>query len=374
MPHLKKKVLAVFGTRPEAIKMAPVIKALEKKNNHFDLITCVTAQHRQILDQMLNLFQIKPDIDLDIMEANQTLPSLTAKAVTRLSEVMDNVKPDVTLVQGDTTTAMVAGLASFYGQTPVGHVEAGLRTENRYNPFPEEINRRLLSTLSTFHFAPTQSAVNALLAEGYCQDDIFMTGNTVIDALLMIASREYKPRISLDLQESHYILVTAHRRENFGQPIKNICKAFKEIVQKNKGIEIVYPVHPNPNIAEPVRKILSDQEKIHLIPPLEYEDFVFMMKNAHLILSDSGGVQEEAPSLGKPVLVLRETTERPEAVEAGVAKLVGTEASVIVAEVENLLNNDAEYQKMSHSVNPFGDGQAADRIARILNDRILGKR
>ena len=371
MRQLKKKVLVVFGTRPEAIKMAPVIKALRKEKGLFDVVICVTAQHRQMLDQMLSIFEIKPDIDLNLMEDNQKLSSLAAKAIKGLSEVIANVQPDITLVQGDTTTAMIAGLASFYEKVPVGHVEAGLRTSDRYNPFPEEINRRLLSSLTTYHFAPTQAAVNALLAEGFNQEDIYLTGNTVIDALLMIASRERSPKIDLNVSEDKYILITAHRRENFGEPIRNICEALRIITHNNSGLAIVYPVHPNPNIYEPVKTILSDEENIHLIPPLGYEDFVFMMKHSYIVLTDSGGIQEEAPSLGKPVLVLRRTTERPEAVEAGVARLVGTETNNIVAQVENLLTNEAEYQKMSRASNPFGDGKSAERIVQILIERLL---
>lgn len=370
MSYSRKKALVVFGTRPEAIKMAPVVKALEQANNDFELITCVTAQHRDMLDQMLAIFDIKPDIDLDLMEPNQSLPSLTARAVLRLSEVIGKIKPDVTLAQGDTTTAMVAGLASFYEKIPVAHVEAGLRTDNRYDPFPEEINRRLLSSLSAFHFAPTQTSVDALLKENIDKEDIFLTGNTVIDALLMIAARVKKLKIDLKLKKSRYILVTAHRRENFGQPIKDICAALKQIVQKNQDVEIVYPVHPNPNISVPVKKALSGVNGVHLISPLEYEDFVFMMKNAYLLLTDSGGVQEEAPSLGKPVLVLRKTTERPEAVQAGVAQLVGTNSESVVPAVENLLSNQADYQKMAQAANPFGDGQAATRIVKILKEKL----
>lgn len=371
MRNRRKKVFAVFGTRPEAIKIAPVIKALGKAKDRFEVVTCVTAQHRMMLDQMLSVFGIKPDIDLDLMENNQSLASLTSKAVIQLSQVIKSIKPDITLVQGDTTTAMVSGLVSFYEKVPVGHIEAGLRTCDQYNPFPEEINRRIIGSVATYHFAPTQSAVSALLAEGVNSEQIFLIGNTVIDALRMMTSRTNRVNVDLGLRGKRYILLTAHRRENFGQPIRNICQAAKQIVNKNKEIEIVYPVHPNPNIAKPVREILSDEGGIHLIYPLEYQDFVFVMKKAYLILTDSGGIQEEAASLGKPVLVLRKTTERPEAVEAGVARLVGTNTANIVEQTENLLLNKMEYEKMSRASNVFGDGKSAERIVKILTERLF---
>ena len=366
---MKRKVFVVFGTRPEIIKMAPVIKALEKEKEIFDFVACSTGQHRHILDQMLGIFDIRPDIDLDLMEENQTLPAFTAKSVLTLSDVIEKVNPDLTLVQGDTTTAMVASLASFYAKVPVGHVEAGLRTGDCYNPFPEEINRRLISILATYHFAPTRRALETLCLEGHLRENIYQTGNTVIDALMFIAKREKPPEATISLKHEKYILVTSHRRENFCQPIKNICNALKEIVVRN-NVEIVFPVHPNPNIRGPVEKNLGGEKRIHLISPLGYEDFIYTMKNAYLLLTDSGGVQEEAPSLGKPVLVLRDTTERPEAVEAGVARLVGTETKKIVQEVENLLNNKSEYLKMAKFSNPFGDGTAAERIIQILKQRI----
>ncbi len=370
MNIIKKKVLVVFGTRPETIKMAPVIKELEKAASKFELIICVTGQHRHILDQMLSIFNIRPHVDLNLMQDNQSLSSLTSRAVLAVSKVIEEKQPDICLVQGDTTTAMVAGLASFYYKVPVGHVEAGLRTNNKYNPFPEEINRRLLSTLTTYHFAPTDAAVRSLLAEGIDKEDIYLTGNTVIDAFLMIAARNLKPKVDIGLKQGRFILVTAHRRENFGVPIRNICKALRKIVRRN-DIQIVYPVHPNPNVQLPVYEELAKEKSIYLIPPLEYEDFVFMMKNCYLVLTDSGGVQEEAPSLGKPVLVMRETTERPEAVEAGVARLVGTETYNIVAEVEHLLHNQKAYEQMARSTNPFGDGKAAKRIVQVLEDRLF---
>lgn len=360
-----KTILIVIGTRPEAIKMASVIHAIKKADDTFKLVTCVTGQHREILDQMLTFFEIQPDIDLQLMTANQTLADLTAKAIRAISATIEEIKPDITLVQGDTTTAMVAGLASFYAKVPVGHVEAGLRTDQMYDPFPEEINRRLLSSLASFHFAPTPLAATALQAEGHKKKSVFITGNTVVDALLWAAPRVVPPSLGLTLDTSRYILVTAHRRENFGEPIRNICAALKSIVEENE-IDIIYPVHPNPAIKETVYSLLSNTKRIHLIDPLDYQDFIAVMKDAVLLLTDSGGVQEEAPSLGKPVLVLRKTTERPEAVDAGVAKLIGTNTSDIIQEVELLLHNSKTYQAMAQASNPFGDGSAADQIVTIL--------
>ncbi len=361
-----KKVMVVFGTRPEAIKMAPVVKELEKHFDKIESVVCVTGQHREMLDQVLSLFEIKPQIDLNLMEPNQTLASLTAKAITSLTDVIANVKPDVVLVQGDTTTAMVAGLASFYQKVSVGHVEAGLRTYDRYSPFPEEINRRLISVLATHNFAPTQTAVNALMDEGYPEESIFLTGNTVIDALLMTVKRDYELDLGFSPLSDKLILVTAHRRENFGQPLENICTALKEITRCNPEVEIVYPVHLNPNVRSTVYQMLSNQERIHLIEPLEYENFVHLMNRSYLVLTDSGGIQEEAPALGKPVLVLRSETERPEAIEAGVVKLVGTDTKVIVSETERLLHDEEEYAAMSKGVSPYGDGHAAERIVKII--------
>jgi UDP-N-acetylglucosamine 2-epimerase (non-hydrolysing) len=361
-----KKVMVVFGTRPEAIKMAPVVKELEKYPDKIESVVCVTGQHREMLDQVTSLFEIKPQIDLNLMEPNQTLASLTAKTITSLTDVMANVKPAVVLVQGDTTTAMVTGLASFYQKVPVGHVEAGLRTYDRYSPFPEEINRRLISVLATYNFAPTQTAVNALIDEGYPEESIFLTGNTVIDALLMTVKRNYELDLGFSPLRDKLILVTAHRRENFGQPLENICTALKEIARCNPDVEIIYPVHLNPNVRGTVYQMLSNQERIHLIEPLEYEKFVHLMNHSYLVLTDSGGIQEEAPALGKPVLVLRNETERPEAIEAGVVKLVGTDTKVIISETERLLHDEEEYAAMSKGVSPYGDGHAAERIVKII--------
>jgi len=363
-----KRILIIIGTRPEAIKMASVVKEIEKHPGELELIICSTGQHREMLEQVFSLFEIEPNIDLKLMRYNQTLSGLTSEAIVILTKTLEEFSPDLVLVQGDTTTAMVGALAAFYQKIPVGHVEAGLRTENRYNPFPEEINRHLISVLATYHFAPTQTAVDALLKEGVPQENIFLTGNTVIDALFMILKEE----LDLDFQvnSDKLILVTAHRRENFGSPLENICVALREIVRRNPGVKIVYPVHLNPNIQEPVYRILSNEERINLIPPLEYKKFVHLMNRSYLILTDSGGIQEEAPALGKPVLVLRHKTERPEAVEAGVAKIVGTDTETIVAESERLLNDECEYAKMSQAMSPYGDGHAAERIINVILERV----
>lgn len=368
MQDAPKRILVVFGTRPEVVKVAPVIRRL-RQDGRFDPILCTTGQHRAILDQMLRVFDITPDIDLHLMEENQTLAGLTAKAVQGVTEVLHRHRPELCLVQGDTTTAMVAGLASFYSKVAVGHIEAGLRSHDRFNPYPEEINRRMLSVLSSFHFAPTEGSVQNLLAEGIPGERVFLTGNTVIDTLLMTASRNLPFPSKLRLKHERFILVTAHRRENWGQPIRDICTALRRIAERN-DVDIVYPVHPNPNIEKPVFEALAGIETVHLVPPLEYLDFVSLMKACTLLLSDSGGVQEEGPSLGKPVLVLRETTERPEAVAAGCARLVGTSPDTIVGEVERLLDDKDAYDRMATIANPFGDGRAADRIVGILADNL----
>lgn len=374
------KILVVFGTRPEAIKMAPVIKQLQAKGDKVDVVVCVTAQHRKMLDQVLSLFNIQPNIDLDLMEENQSLSSLSSRAITEISVVLERNKPDMVLIQGDTTTAMIAGLASFYQKIPVGHVEAGLRTKNRYSPFPEEINRQVISVLTTYHFAPTQTAVDALLAEGVLKESIFLTGNTVVDALMAtikkIEADVSRKRIInasfpfLNIEPNPdgktLILVTAHRRENFGKPLENICLALHKIATRNNDVEIVYPVHLNPNVQEPVYRILSKHVRIHLIEPMEYMKFCYLIDRSYVVLTDSGGIQEEAPALGKPVLVMRRETERPEAVEAGTVKVVGTEIEDIVSQTQLLLHDKEEYNRMAQAVSPYGDGHAAERIVEIL--------
>jgi len=372
-----KKVLTIFGTRPEAIKLAPVIDEL-KKYSDIESRICVTAQHRHMLDQVLSLFGIKPHIDLDIMQDNQGLAELTGRILHRVDEVLDREKPDVVLIQGDTTTVMAAAIASYYRKIRVGHVEAGLRSGNLYSPFPEEMNRRMASLSSAFHFAPTQTAVQTLLKEGVDKNSIFLTGNTVIDALQMITSKPIPDEAKKLLwvaglkgenKELKLILVTAHRRENFGHRFEDICRALKTLVDRNKDIVIIYPVHMNPHVQEPVLRILNNKERIILTDPVKYDVLAHLMKAAHIVLTDSGGIQEEAPSLGKPVLVMRTETERPEGVEAGTAKLVGPFADNIVAETEKLLNNSIAYENMARAVNPYGDGTAAKRIVGILNTK-----
>jgi len=370
------KVLSVFGTRPEAIKMAPVIKELDKHPETFQSLVCVTAQHRQMLDQVLNLFEIRPDFDLDIMKPGQDLFDVTCNVLQGLKGVLAQVKPDVVLVHGDTTTTMAATLAAYYSQVKVGHVEAGLRTHNKFAPFPEEINRRVTGAVADLHFAPTPAARQNLLAEGIDEKTVFVTGNTVVDALLSVAGRisgDAALRSRLETEFSFLdsakklILVTGHRRENFGEGFESICHALAEIASRRPDVEILYPVHLNPNVQEPVRRILGRQHSnIHLIEPVDYLPFVYLMNRSHLIITDSGGVQEEAPSLGKPVLVMRDTTERPEAVQAGTVRLVGTDQKRIVAEVFSLLLNQPEYDAMSRAHNPYGDGNAAERVVSGL--------
>ena len=365
----KIRVLTVFGTRPEAIKMAPLVKELEKNPDKFESIVCVTAQHRQMLDQVLSLFSVKPDYDLDIMKENQNLWSLTADVLLKMKEVFESANPDIVLVHGDTTTSMAAALSAFYAKIPVGHVEAGLRTFDKYYPFPEEINRVFADAVCTYHFAPTDTTCENLKKSSIPQEHIYKTGNTVIDALLYTVGQAKAPEIDLD-ENLKTILMTSHRRENFGEPIRNICKAVLELVDRNPDIQVVYPVHLNPNVQKPVYELLGGHERIHLTAPMEYAPFSAMMKKAYIIMTDSGGVQEEAPSLGKPVLVLRTTTERPEAVEYGTVKLVGTDKDKIVTEVEKLLRNSDEYKKMSEAINPYGDGLASKRIADILYENL----
>lgn len=367
------KVLTVFGTRPEAIKMAPVVKALANKVG-IDAKVCVTAQHRQMLDQVLELFGIKPEFDLDLMKPNQDLTDITSNVLLGVRNVLKSWRPDWVLVHGDTSTTMATSLAAYYEKISVGHVEAGLRTGNIYSPWPEEMNRRISGAISTIHFAPTEVAKINLLREGVASNSIHVTGNTVIDALLEVVQRlrtdtnlsiEMARRFNFLDSTKRLILVTGHRRENFGVGFENICAALNRISERN-DVQVVYPVHLNPNVQEPVKRILGNNRQIYLIEPLDYLPFVYLMDRASILLTDSGGIQEEAPSLGKPVLVMRDTTERPEAVAAGTVKLVGTNCDLIVGEVEKLLNNDFDYCQMSNAQNPYGDGAASQRIVNLL--------
>ena len=378
MSTRKLKVLVVFGTRPEAIKMAPLVKQLQ---SHSSIITkvCVTAQHRQMLDQVLDLFNITPDYDLNIMKPGQTLADVTTNILNGLSPILINDRPDIVLVHGDTATTFATSLAAYYQKIKVGHVEAGLRTGDIYSPWPEEANRRLTGVLSTYHFAPTQTSLNNLVKENVDTSCICVTGNTVIDALLSVVNKLQQPNnlptqiskeFSFVSEDRKIILVTGHRRENFGSGFENICQALKQIANQFPDVDIVYPVHLNPNVQEPVNRILSSVNNIHLIQPLDYLPFVYLMNKSHIILTDSGGIQEEAPSLGKPVLVMRDTTERPEAVVAGTVKLVGTRTSSVVSNIVTLLTNSNEYEQMSIAHNPYGDGQASQRIIDFLLENI----
>lgn len=364
------KVMTVFGTRPEAIKMAPVINVLRKESHRFDVKVAVTAQHREMLDQVLQVFAIEPDYDLDIMQHGQTLTDITVRVLQGLEKVMEKEAPDVVLVHGDTTTTFAGSLAAFYHQVPVGHVEAGLRSGNCYNPFPEEMNRRLTGVLARFHFAPTQTAVNNLRAENVPESHIFLTGNTVIDALYSTVRDDYQFRDpflqQLDFGKERVLLVTAHRRENWGEPMRRIFTALRRLVELFADIRIVFPVHKNPRIRELARALLGDVPRVNLIEPPAYAEFANLMARVYLLVTDSGGLQEEAPSLGKPVLVLRETTERPEGIAAGTALLVGTDPERIVREVSRLLTDRAAYECISRAPNPYGDGRAAERIAAVL--------
>ncbi len=375
---MRKKVSIIFGTRPEAIKLAPVILKL-KEIDEIDCRVCVTAQHRQMLDQVLEVFNIEPDIDLDLMEPNQTLAGFTAKAITSLDRYMAEDKPDLILIQGDTTSVFCAALTAFYYKIPVGHVEAGLRTWNIHSPWPEEINRQLATRLSSLHFAPTKTNKENLLKEGVDKNIIYVTGNTVIDALYIARERIKKnpvpiPSISQDKimswDNKPVVLITGHRRENFGEGFENICHAIRELANRFPETQFVYPVHLNPNVREPVERILGvrnhSADNIHLIEPIPYLPFVALMDRAYLILTDSGGVQEEAPGLGKPVLVMRNTTERPEGVEAGTVRLVGTDFNKIIEEVSRLMIDKEEYNRMAHAHNPYGDGKASDRIINVI--------
>lgn len=370
------KVLLVFGTRPEAIKLAPVIQSLQDKTLVFSTRVCVTAQHRQILDQVLDLFEIIPDYDLNIMTAGQSLAKVTQKAIEGLSKIIETERPDVVLVQGDTTTTFCGALAAFYNRVKVGHIEAGLRTAHKYAPFPEEINRRLTTQLTDYHFAPTELARRSLINEGIREDSIFVTGNTVIDSLLWIRTKMKEKQLNLPdgledvLDGKRIVLVTGHRRESFGEGFKNICMAIREFADRFDDVLFVYPVHLNPNVQEPVNRLLGGHQRIHLVEPLTYAPFVWLMKRATIVLTDSGGVQEEASSLGKPVLVMRETTERPEGIEAGSAFLVGTRKETILSHLSDLLKNQYKVKAMAKASNVYGDGQAAKRIAGILEKKL----
>jgi len=366
--------MTIFGTRPEAIKLAPIIVEL-KRYSDIRLRICVTAQHRQMLDQVLGLFGITPDIDLDLMQPGQTLADLTARVIVQVDRVLREERPDVVIVQGDTTTVMAAAMAAFYRNVKVAHVEAGLRSGYIFSPFPEEMNRRVTTIFSALHFAPTKRAVSALLQEGIPEDRIYLTGNPVIDALQMIVEKPVpgeaetllrRARLSGNGRNLRLILVTAHRRENFGERFESLCYGIKSLAERNPDTAFIYPVHLNPNVQEPVSHILGGAERIFLTGPVEYDVLAHLMKASYLILTDSGGIQEEAPSLGKPVLVLRTETERPEGIEAGTAKLVGPDAERIVAETETLLRDTEAYHRMAKAVNPYGDGKAARRIADIL--------
>ena len=371
------KILAVFGTRPEAIKMAPVLRAIGKK---MDVKVCVTAQHRHMLDQALELFEITPDYDLDIMKSGQDLFDVTSKVLLRIKEVIQSENPDIILVHGDTSTSMAVSMAAFYLQIPIGHVEAGLRTYDINSPFPEEFNRQLTARVATFHFAPTEVARQNLLNERVPDRQIYVTGNTVIDALLSVIEKARSTSFSNSILKSlpflkqqkddlpHIILVTGHRRENFGKGFEEICQALHDIATDNPDIQVIYPVHLNPNVLEPVNRILSNLNNVYLIEPMEYLAFVKLMDLSYLVLTDSGGIQEEAPSLGKPVLVMRDTSERPEGIDAGTVKLVGSSKKEIVKKVNQLLTNNELYTKMSRAHNPYGDGNASNTICAILEN------
>ncbi|MGN1310118.1 MAG: non-hydrolyzing UDP-N-acetylglucosamine 2-epimerase [Clostridia bacterium] len=362
------KVMTVFGTRPEAIKMAPLVKEL-KSRKEIKCIVCVTAQHRQMLDQVLEVFNITPDYDLNIMKQGQTLSDITSRALKGLEEVILKEKPNIVLVHGDTTTTFAGALAAFYAQTDIGHVEAGLRTWDKYSPYPEEMNRQMVGVLADMHFAPTENSKKSLLAEGKKEEDIFVTGNTAIDALATTVQKNYFHDVFNWLGDSKLILLTAHRRENLGEPMRHMFRAVKRIVQEFPDVKVVYPVHLNPRVREVADEILGNDDRIKLIEPLEVIDFHNFIAKSHIILTDSGGIQEEAPSLGKPVLVLRDTTERPEGIEAGTLKLVGTNEEVIYNETKELLTNKEKYDKMSLASNPYGDGKASKRIV----DAIINK-
>ncbi len=381
---MPKKILIVVGTRPEVIKVAPIINELKKSQSDFNVRVCITGQHESMLISALEIFQIKPDYNLKIMEPNQTLFSITSKIINKLEAVLEEFSPDLVMVHGDTTTTLSASIASFYKKIKVAHIEAGLRTSNKYSPYPEEMNRRITSQIADYNFAPTKESFNNLLNEGIDKSKIIITGNTVIDALLQTLNKisddtdlKRKLEAKLALEDFHLkenrriVLVTGHRRENFGEKFINICKAIKDLAIANNDIDIVYPVHLNPMVQEPVYNILKDLDNVFLINPLDYESFIYLMNKSYIILTDSGGVQEEAPSIGKPVLVFRENTERPEAVDAGTVKIVGTERNKIRDEAQLLLDKEQLYNEMSRSLNPYGDGQASKRIIKFLTKEFL---
>lgn len=381
-----KTILLVFGTRPEAIKMAPLVKALQQQSDKFKTIVCVTGQHREMLDQVLDIFEIKPDYDLNIMKSGQDLYDITAKILLGMRDVLNKTNPDIVLVHGDTTTSSSAALAAFYKQIPVGHVEAGLRTNNMYSPWPEEINRQLTARIASYHFAPTSKSVQNLLTEGLTSTKIFETGNTVIDALHIVTTRlksdnRLQSKVIDTINLSGYplerlcngkkmVLITGHRRENFGEGFINICNSIKILSERYPNVDFIYPMHLNPNVRGAIHNVfgqdLSIYDNLFFIEPLEYLNFVYLMEKSTIILTDSGGIQEEAPGLGKPVLVMRDTTERPEAVSAGTVKLVGTDIEKIITETSKLLDNQSYYNQMSHAINPYGDGKACERIINAL--------
>ena len=364
----KIKVMRIFGTRPETIKMAPVVHELEKREE-IESIVCVTAQHREMLDQVLKALKVKPDYDLNIMKQGQTLSDITTRALKGLEDVIKEVKPDIILVHGDTTTTFAGALAAFYQQVAVGHVEAGLRTYNKYSPFPEEMNRQFVGIVSDMNFAPTERSKNNLLREGKKEETIYVTGNTAIDALNLTVDEEYSDEITEWIGDDRLIVLTAHRRENLGEPMYRMFKAIRRIIDKYDDVKMVYPVHLNPLVVKAANEVFGDSEKIKLIKPLEVVEFHNLLSRSYLILTDSGGIQEEAPSLGKPVIVLRDTTERPEGIDAGTLKLAGTEEETIYQMVDELLSDSMEYEKMSKASNPYGDGHASERIV----DAIIAK-
>jgi len=363
------KVMLVFGTRPEAIKMCPLIKALEQ-DPRFEPIVCVTAQHREMLDAVLKIFQVKPHYDLNLMNHGQTVIDIASKVMYGVDKIIKEVEPDIVLVHGDTSTTLNAAQAAFYNKVPVGHVEAGLRSGDLYSPYPEEFNRRLVGNFAEYHFAPTKGNIKNLQDEGINDSKIFLTGNTVIDALFTVVKSDYqfgnKLNSQVDFENKKVILLTCHRRENWGQPLQNIFSAVKQLVAVNKDVEVIFPMHLNPYIRDLANDIIGDDQRIHLIEPLDYEPFVNLISKSYLVMTDSGGIQEEAPALGKPVVVLRTETERPEAVESGTVKIVGVKQQVIFDEVNDLLNNKDTYEQMANAVNPYGDGQACQRILTAL--------